>query len=157
FRGRGLVNSFYGGDKSTGTLTSPPFTVGRRYLNFLVGGGKHPGKTCINLLVGGKVVRTATGPNDRPGGSERLAWHAWDVSEFEGKRAVIQIVDAHTGGWGHINVDHIVLSDRKWEEKPGRRELLVSSRYLHLPVTTGAAKRRMSFRVGGKLVREFEI
>src|SRR6059058_4069044 len=58
FRGKGLVNSFYGGDKSTGTLTSPPFKVRRRHLNFLVGGGKHPGKTCVNLLVGGKVVRT---------------------------------------------------------------------------------------------------
>ena len=83
------------------------------YLNFLIGGGKHPGKTCMNLLVDGKVVRTATGPNDRPGGSERLAWHTWDVAEFAGKKARLQIVDNATGGWGHINVDHIVQSDRE--------------------------------------------
>ncbi len=69
YLGQGLVNSFFGGDAATGTLTSPPFEVGRKYINFLVGGGKHEGKTCINLLVAGKVVRTATGPNDRPGGS----------------------------------------------------------------------------------------
>ena len=80
FLGKGLVNSFHGGDKSTGTLTSPPFKVERKYINFLVGGGKFPGKTCVNLLVGGKVVRTATGPNDKPGGSERLDWHSWDVA-----------------------------------------------------------------------------
>ena len=29
YRGHGLVNSFYGGDKSTGTLTSPDFKIER--------------------------------------------------------------------------------------------------------------------------------
>src|SRR5262249_17528652 len=85
------------------------------------------------------------------------AWHAWDVAEFEGKRAVLQIVDDHTGGWGHINVDHIVQSDRRWQEAPARRDLVVQARYLHLPVQTGAAKRRMTFRLDGKVLREFEI
>src|SRR5262249_39736690 len=84
YLGKGLVNSFNGGDTSTGTLTSPSFKVERRYINFLIGGGKYPGKTCINLLVGDKVVRTATGPNDKPGGSEALDWHSWDVAELEG-------------------------------------------------------------------------
>lgn len=157
FKGKGLVNSFHGGDPSTGTLTSPPFKVQRKYVNFLIGGGKHPGETCINLLVGGKVVRTATGPNDRPGGSEHLDWHTWDVEEFDGKDVVIQIVDRHTGGWGHINIDHIVQSDRKLQAEPARRELLIDSRYLHLPVQTGAPKRRMRFLVDGKTVRDFEI
>src|SRR5262245_42234618 len=58
FLGKGLVNSYLGGDAATGTLTSPAFKVERKYLNFLVGGGKHEGKTCVNLLVCGKVVRT---------------------------------------------------------------------------------------------------
>jgi fructan beta-fructosidase len=157
FLGKGLVNSYYGGDKSTGALTSPPVRIERNYLNFLVGGGAHQGKTCINLLVDGKVVRTATGPNDRPGGSEHLDWHTWDVKEFAGKEAVIQIVDDHTGGWGHINVDHIVQSDRKKQAAPASREITVTGRYLHLPVTTGAPKRRMRFVVEGKTVREFDI
>src|SRR6478672_1246708 len=43
FLGKGLVNSYFGGDASTGTLTSPAFKVERKYLNFLVGGGAHPG------------------------------------------------------------------------------------------------------------------
>src|SRR4051794_40124210 len=68
FLGKRLVNSYFGGDKSTGTLTSPPVAVERKYLNFLVGGGGHPGKTCVDLLLDGKVVRTATGPNTEPGG-----------------------------------------------------------------------------------------
>src|SRR5436305_1710037 len=53
YLGRGLANSYHGGDRSTGTLTSPPFTLRRKYVNFLVGGGKYPGRTCIDLLVGG--------------------------------------------------------------------------------------------------------
>jgi hypothetical protein len=112
FRGRGLVNSFFKGDGTTGTLTSPPISLERKYIHFLVGGGKYPGTTCINLLVEGKVVRTATGPNDRGGGSEKLAWASWDVSEFQAKQAVIQIIDQRTGGWGHINVDHLFQSNR---------------------------------------------
>src|SRR3974390_3527612 len=45
FVGKGLVNSFYGGDASTGTLTSPEFKIERPYIKFLIGGGKDPGKT----------------------------------------------------------------------------------------------------------------
>src|SRR6476469_3087994 len=41
FLGKGLVNSYLGGDDSTGTLTSAPFKLEREYLNFLIGGGKH--------------------------------------------------------------------------------------------------------------------
>jgi fructan beta-fructosidase len=155
--GKGLVNSYAGGDASTGTLTSPEFTIERKFINFLVGGGKHEGKTCINLLAGGKVVRTATGPNDRAGGSEQLDWHSWDVGEFAGKKVVIQIVDEATGGWGHINVDHIVQSDRKKSAELLSREITIEHRYLHLPVQSGAPKRRMTFAIDGKTVREFEI
>jgi fructan beta-fructosidase len=157
YKGKGLVNSFHGGDQATGTLTSPPFKVERKFLNFLIGGGMHPGETCINLLEDGKVVRTATGPNDRPGGSEQLDWHTWDVDELAGKSVVIEIVDKHTGGWGHVNVDHIVQSDRKLQAVPTSREVAVEARYLHLPVKNGAPKRRMSFIVDDKTVREFEI
>lgn len=113
FEGHRLVNSFYDGDARTGTLTSPPFVIERKHINFLIGGGWHPGKACINLRIDGKVVRTATGPNRKPGGTERLAPYSWDVHDLAGKTATIEIVDNVTGGWGHINIDHIVQSDRR--------------------------------------------
>ncbi len=106
FRGNGLVNSYLGGDAATGTLTSPEFTVSQRYLNFLLGGGAHEGQTCVNVLVGGQVVRSAPGRDD-----EFLNMATLDLGEFAGKPARIQIVDTATGGWGHVNADHFVLSD----------------------------------------------
>src|SRR6476620_2046921 len=82
FLGQGLVNSFVGGDRSKGKLTSPEFQIDRRFISFLVGGGGWEGTTCMNLIVDDKAVRTATGPNTEPGGSEDLVPSGWDVSEF---------------------------------------------------------------------------
>ena len=157
FLGKGLVNSFRGGDDAKGELTSPPFPIDRSHLIFLIGGGKYPGQTCINLIVGGKIVRTATGPNDRQSGTEQLDWSSWDVTEFMGKTAVIEIVDERQGGWGHINVDQIVESDRAFRFEPASRELVVEKRFLHLPVKNGVRKVRMKFVADGRAVREFEI
>jgi len=157
YEGRGLASSFHGGDDARGTLTSPPFAVERPYLNVLIGGGAHAGETCLNLLVGGKVVRTAAGPNDRPGGSERLEWASWDVAEFVGKTATLQAVDRRGGGWGHVSVDQIVQADRPRGLAPAARELAVSGRYLILPVANDAPVRRVRVAVGGKTVDEFDI
>lgn len=157
FKGAGLVNSFYKGDATTGTLTSPAFTIDRSWINFLIGGGGYEGATCMNLVVEGKTVRTATGPNTTPGGSEQLEAASWDVTELLGKTATIVIVDRRTGGWGHINVDEIVQSDVNRATGPVRRDLVVDRRFLRLPVKQGEASRRVKVTVGGEVVREFDI
>ncbi|MGC8667098.1 MAG: GH116 family glycosyl hydrolase [Chthonomonadales bacterium] len=105
FTGQGLVNSYLGGDAATGRLISPEFTIQRRFIRFRIGGGSHPG-TQMRLIVEGRAVRTASGRN-----SEALIPAWWDVREFAGRTAHIEIVDEETGGWGHINVDDIVFSD----------------------------------------------
>ena len=153
FNGEGLVNSFHKGDASTGTLTSQPFKLERKFISFLIGGGKDVERTSMNLLIDGRVVRTATGPNDKPGGTEALAPESWDVSEFAGKSAVIRILDRATGGWGHINVDHIVQTDLK---PPGwlanaKREFKIEKRYLNLPIKNGAPKRKVTTLVEGRV------
>jgi fructan beta-fructosidase len=106
FKGKKLVNSFYDRDASTGKITSPSFLINKKYLNFLIGGGDHPNETCINLLIDGKVVETKTGVN-----TEVLYWADWDVQKYIGKQAKIEIVDSNTGGFGHILIDQIMLSD----------------------------------------------
>ncbi|MBW8039899.1 MAG: DUF4980 domain-containing protein [Planctomycetes bacterium] len=156
FEGGGLVNSYYKGDDSTGTLTSPPFKIQRKYINFLIGGGMHPGKACINLLLDGKAARTATGPNDRPGGNEALNWWSWDVSNLMGKTVRIEIVDKQEGGWGHINIDHIFQSNKKVAVEKDHT-MRFTKRYLNMPVKHGAARRRMDVLIDGKIVRQFEI
>ena len=107
FRGDGLVNTFLKGDESVGVLSSPEFEISQNYLAFLIGGGKHPDGTGIELVVSGSVVRTATGRDD-----ETLSWTSWDVSEFIGQSGRLRIFDRHQGGFGHINIDHIVLVPR---------------------------------------------
>jgi fructan beta-fructosidase len=106
FLGRGLVNTFLNGDRTRGTLSSPPFAISRNYITFLIGGGAHDGKTCINLLIDGKIIRTATGEE-----AEHLSPFTWDVRDLKDKSANLQIVDDESGGWGHINVDQITLTD----------------------------------------------
>jgi sucrose-6-phosphate hydrolase SacC (GH32 family) len=104
--GRGLVNTYFNGDRTRGTLTSPAFPINRDYITFLIGGGAHEGKTCINLLIDNKVVRTATGEE-----AEHLSPFTWDVRDLKDKQAALQILDNESGGWGHINIDQITLTD----------------------------------------------
>jgi fructan beta-fructosidase len=108
YLGRGLVNTYLRGDGPQGTLTSPEFTISRDYIAFLVGGGARTGLTCVNLLVDGAAVRTATGLND-----ERLTWCCWRVGDLRGRGARIELVDRASDGWGHINVDQIIQTDRE--------------------------------------------
>ena len=158
FLGRGLVNTFYNGDASTGTLASPEFKIQRSYINFLIGGGGYAGQTCINLLVNGQVVRTAVGPNTESGGSEQLDWHSWNVGDLLDQRVQIQIVDQYTGGWGHISIDQIVQSNKKWELVLNKERVFeLNQKYLNFPVKSGAAKRWIRLFINGQRVREFDI
>ncbi|MCB0563992.1 MAG: GH32 C-terminal domain-containing protein [Phaeodactylibacter sp.] len=106
YLGNGLVNTFLNGDQPVGSLTSPAFTIEKNYINFLIGGGNHPGGTGIRLVINGQVVKSTTGRNQ-----ERLVWEGWNVSEWVNQSARIQIIDQETGSWGHINIDHILFSD----------------------------------------------
>jgi sucrose-6-phosphate hydrolase SacC (GH32 family) len=153
------VDSFFNGDGTTGTLTSPEFRIKRKYIAFLIGGGKNEAKLALQLLVDGQVVRSSTGPNERFGGSEALAPDFWDVSQFMGRAAVMRIVDYATGGWGHINVDHIVQTDTKPKgyAKDVERTFTATTRYLHIPIKNGAPKRVVTLLVDGKPVVRNDI
>jgi len=171
FEGEGLVNTFLGGDKPTGKLTSPEFTIERDYIKFLIGGGGHKGKTCMNLLIDGEIVLSATGPNLAPGGSEFLNWENWDVKKYKGKKAVLQIVDDASEGWGHVNVDQISQSDKQTKKKPAPapsrrgggppamtnvREIKITGKYIIFPVSNKGKRGRTTIMVGDQLVHNLD-
>lgn len=156
YRGKRLVNSYHGGDGPQGSLVSPPFRIERRYLCFLIGGGGYPDETFMELLVDGKSVRTAHGPNVAPGGSEELDWESWDVSEFIGKTAVLRIVDRRSGGWGHINVDEIIQSNVNKAEAAAHA-FIPEARFLLLPVGDDTERIRCRLRLGDRVVRYFAV
>jgi fructan beta-fructosidase len=112
FEGIGLINTFTNGnDQAQGTLTSPTFTITHPYINFLIGGGNHPypgnnDATAVLLLVNGQVVNSATGQNN-----EALNWVSFNVSQYIGQQAQIEIVDQNSGGFGHINADEFLAAD----------------------------------------------
>ena len=118
-KGKRVVNSHNvrhgenvsGGDAHLGRLLSREFTVERRYISMLIGGGEHAGKTCVNLLVDGHVVRTATGQD-----ANAMSWVNWDVRDLEGKKARIEILDAEAGPWGNVGVDQIEFRDEAVHE-----------------------------------------
>ena len=97
-------------DNATGKLTSRPFTIERKRIAFWIGGGHNPGQTCLNLVVDGKIVDSATGKD-----KNQMEMTAFDVAGLRGRQAAIEIVDAKTGPWGNVGVGRIVFTDRDAE------------------------------------------
>ncbi len=106
YRGKGLVNTYLGGNDSLqGKLVSPVFTIERPFIGFLVGGGADA-KTAVRLVVDGKVVHSMSGKQN-----EQLTACNWNVGELIGQQAHLEIVDELSDAWGHINVDQIEFRD----------------------------------------------
>lgn len=102
-----------GSDEPTGELRSPVFTLTCDHLSFLIGGGADAERTFLALVDADtqQELRRATGRN-----AEVMRREVWDVSALKGRRVYLRVVDAHSGGWGHINVDDIrEITPREWQ------------------------------------------
>ncbi len=104
--GRYLLSSYPETDATTGRVVSPIFEIEQKAIQFQLSGGQHPQRICVNLVVDGDVLRTITGRN-----RDSLETVAFDVTALKGRLARLEIIDAHTGIWGHINVDRMVQTD----------------------------------------------
>ena len=105
-----FANSYHGNDKLKGSLTSKPFTIEKPFINFLIAGGHHA-TTRIELIIDGESIRQKSGTN-----TDALVPGSWQVMDQIGRQAGIRIVDDHSGGWGHIDIDQIVFSDHPTAE-----------------------------------------
>ena len=106
FLGSACVNTYRGGDSFQGTLTSPPFTIQKHYIELLAGGGNDLTNDAVWLVISNQVVFRAAGQD-----SGALNWNIWDVSAYAGQTAQIEIVDTTGGGWGHVMCSWIVATD----------------------------------------------
>lgn len=89
-----------------GKLVSYPFKINRKYIHFLVAGGNHTTRQCVNLVINNKVVRVATGANDKI-----FRNHIWNVDELQGQEAVIEVVDAMATEYDGTLIPHILVDD----------------------------------------------
>lgn len=105
YSGDYLVNSFADEDRAQGTLTSETFTIFEPYINFKIGGGHHPDRVGVQLVVEGNIVKSETGLN-----REMLHYASWDVSQWQGKSAFLRIIDNESESWGHTYIDDIVFA-----------------------------------------------
>lgn len=144
FDGKYLANSYNGGDQSKGSLSSSEFRIEREYINFLLGGGKSS-NTNIELLIDGKSIYK----NSPLVNSETLQWMTWDVRQYKGQKARILITDNHDGGWGHILVDDIIMSNEATSalEINYKLSIVAEKKYLLLPIDDSAPELKVQLVV----------
>lgn len=99
----GLLNSYHPrtGDSTTGVARGPRFVVpAGGWISLRVGGGTQG--VGVRLRDETRIYHTWVGRT-----SEQLMLYSFDLSSFEGKELLIEVVDEARGGWGHILVDEI--------------------------------------------------
>lgn len=152
FEGDRMASGFICGDAGIGSLTSFPFTIKKKYINFLIGGGFDIQREYVVLEVEGKEVERTTGYNRRIMENEY-----WDVSSYIGKEARIILMDQSKEGWGFINADCFYQSNTKFEKEFLIKNIHATHRYWNIPVRTGAIAEQIDIVVDGKLVRNMEV
>lgn len=159
YRGRGYASSFHGGDPALGRLISPPFIVQRRYLSFLIGGGRltyygnnDPGYVAVILVHDGHVVRSAPPSQWAPDGADHLTWDWFDLADLAGAQVRLEIVDRHTGPWGHVLVDQIAQTDAPPVPLPSfaERRFRAEHRFLNLPIDRRSPFRELQITGAGR-------
>lgn len=141
-----IIDSYDGGgDQKVGKLISQAFQVDANYINFYFAGGKHQG-LYISLIVDGKQV-LKTSPIVENG---QMQQYTWDVSAYKGKTATIEVVDNETGGWGHLLLGDIELSNTAKSKIMSDQKITMKAdkNYILLPKQNNAPE--LTFHLSGK-------
>jgi fructan beta-fructosidase len=162
FVGSGYACSSGGGEETgMGTLTSPPFTIERNTIHYLIGSFEIfylPGNEefaellSIQLLINDEIVR-----EEFPSEFHALFHRAWEVSDLKGETARIKIVDNDEREWAHIDIDEIVQSNIPLGGLPIERTLTANKQKLNLPVKEGNQRCYLELFVDGNQVRCMDV
>lgn len=102
-----------GCDGSTGTLTSPLFSVNsaRPFLNFLMSGGSSAGTVGLKVLDSADAVIATYTPNSCNQASIQgeQNWVTVDLSAQAGRQVKVQIFDNESAGCGFVSFDHVYM------------------------------------------------
>lgn len=118
------------------SLTSPEFTISKRYLNLKMGGEsrnflqwKSSEGAGIQVLIDGKVVLEAPYKHRVP----FLRWYSFDLKKYLGKKAQLRIYD--TKHEAFLLVDDIMLEDtpRGLSENERKKTLKVTGPIINIP------------------------
>lgn len=132
------------GDKRIGTLTSAPFVVSHPYGSFFANGGPTE-KTRVELVRknNGKVFFKIAGTT-----SETMRQVVVDLRAHVGKEIMVRLVDASTGGWGHLNFDHFRLHEKRPAKVTAPPIQLVLDEYPHAGLSADEAAAAMELPEG---------
>ncbi len=100
------------GDSREGTLTSVPFEVTHPWASFLVNGGASEAtrvEVWLRSPSGEERRLAATSGRE----SENLRRFTLDLRAHAGASIFVRLVDAHRGGWGHLNFDDFRFHSKK--------------------------------------------
>ena len=91
-------------DSAQGTLTSGWFQAKEPYASFLIAGGSSPA-TRVDVFAkgeGGKeeLITSASGQQ-----REQMRRVVVDLRAYQDREIAVRLVDASSGGWGHLNFD----------------------------------------------------
>jgi putative membrane-bound dehydrogenase-like protein len=146
-QGKFWVGSFEReGDTAQGTLTSVPFAVNQPWASFLIAGGTYP-ETCVELVRTDTQKAFLKVSGDQ---TETLKRVIVDLKDHLGKEIFIRIVDAHSGGWGHVNFDDFRLHTTK-PDVPARDVAPAPDVYAHAGLTGEEAAKAMTVPEGFKV------
>jgi outer membrane protein assembly factor BamB len=93
-------------DHATGSAVSRQFTIAHPYIQALVGGTEVADHCWLALVVDGRAVCRAAGQR-----SDVLLPICWDVRQYVGNKARLEIVDAGKAERDHLLVDQIMFTD----------------------------------------------
>ncbi|MFV2067354.1 MAG: PVC-type heme-binding CxxCH protein, partial [Pirellulales bacterium] len=132
------------GDAPHGTLTSVPFRVTHPFASFRIGGGQL-NATRVELVgkETGEVFFRASGGN-----LEDMHPVVVDLGGQQGKEIFIRLVDAHGGGWGHVNFDDFRFHQQRPEFPDAIKMASVVDQYPYGDLSPADAARVMKLPSG---------